>query len=175
MEGPKLTEETSFLVILQSSLTDAPIILEGKIRGYHVQRINVDGGSSSKIMYEHCFKSFDVDVKSRLKKADALLVRFSGETYHTLGLIDLRVTIGEPGKSKTVLLEFAVVKCRSPYNVIMGRTGMRSLGAVGSTIHSMIKFLTAKGVATMKPSKEAVWECRQIERIQSSWKEVQWC
>ncbi|GJY55645.1 hypothetical protein Tco_0454760 [Tanacetum coccineum] len=83
--------------------------------------------------------------------------------------------MGEPRKSKTVLLEFAVVKCRSPYNVSMGRTEMRSFGAVGSTIHSMFKFLTAKGVITMKTSKKALCECRQIERIQSSWKEAQWC
>ncbi|GJS05377.1 hypothetical protein Tco_0321885 [Tanacetum coccineum] len=117
----------------------------------------------------------DADVKSRLRKANAPLVGFSGVTYHPSGLIDLRVTMGESGKSKTVLLEFAVVKCRSPYNVILGRTGMRSLRAVGSTIHSMIKFPTTKGVATIKTSKEALWECRQIERMHSSWKEAQWC
>nr|GEY64815.1 reverse transcriptase domain-containing protein [Tanacetum cinerariifolium] len=114
-------------------------------------------------MYEHCFKSFDVDVKSKLRKANGPLVGFSGETYHPLGLIDLRVTMGEPGKSKTVLLEFAIVKCRSPYNVIIGRTEMRILREVGLTIHSMIKFLTDKGVATMRTSKEALWEYKQIE------------
>nr|GEW67818.1 hypothetical protein [Tanacetum cinerariifolium] len=86
-----------------------------------------------------------------------------GETYHPLGLIDLRVTMGEPGKSKIVLLEFAIIKCRSPYNVIIGRTEMRILRAVGLTIHSMIKFLTDKGVATMRTSKEALWEYKQIE------------
>nr|GEZ92579.1 reverse transcriptase domain-containing protein [Tanacetum cinerariifolium] len=113
----------------KNSLTDALIILEGTIEGYHVQRIYVDGGSSSKIMYEHCFKSFGADVKSRLRKYNASLIRFSGETYHPLGLIDLSVTMGEPKRRKTVLLEFAIVKCRSPYNVIIGRTGMRSLRA----------------------------------------------
>ncbi|GJR22506.1 gag-pol polyprotein [Tanacetum coccineum] len=80
----------------------------------------------------------------------------------------------KPDRSKTMLLEFAIVKCRSPYNVIMGRTRMRSLGAVGSTIHSMIKFPMIRGVAMMRTSKEALWECRQIERMQSSWKETQW-
>ncbi|GJY71385.1 hypothetical protein Tco_0475088 [Tanacetum coccineum] len=56
----------------------------------------------------------------------------------------------------------------------MGRTEMRSLGALGSTIHSMIKFPTVRGVATMRTSKEALWECRQIERMQSLWKETHW-
>ncbi|GKB54125.1 reverse transcriptase domain-containing protein, partial [Tanacetum coccineum] len=36
----------------------------------------------------------------------------------------------DPKRSKTVLLEFAIIKCRSPYNVIIGRTRMRSLGAI---------------------------------------------
>nr|GFC52904.1 reverse transcriptase domain-containing protein [Tanacetum cinerariifolium] len=62
-------------------------------------------------------------------KSSALLVGFSGEIYHPLGLIDLKVTMGEPGRNKTILLEFAIVKCRSPYNVILGRMGIRSLGA----------------------------------------------
>ncbi|GJZ28688.1 hypothetical protein Tco_0573335 [Tanacetum coccineum] len=147
MERIRMTEEIAFLEIPWSSLIDAPIILEGSIEGYHVRRIYVDGGSSSDIM-------------------------FLGETYHPLGLIDLRVTMGEPGKSKIMLLEFAIVKCCSTYHVIMGRTGMRSLEAVGSTIHSMIKFPMAKGVATMRTNREAIWKCRQIDRMHSSWKET---
>ncbi|GKD22984.1 hypothetical protein Tco_1224687 [Tanacetum coccineum] len=46
-------------------------------------------GSSSEIMYEHCFKSFSANTKSRLRKSSAPLVGFSGEIYHPLGLIDL--------------------------------------------------------------------------------------
>ncbi|GJY87483.1 hypothetical protein Tco_0502111 [Tanacetum coccineum] len=131
MGRPGLTEEFSFPPIPQNSLTNGPIILEGAIEGYHVRRIYVDGGSASKIIYEHCFKNFDASIRSRLRKSMSLLVGFLGETYYPLGLVDLRVTMGEPGRSKTMLLEFAIVKCRSPYNAIMGRTGMRSLRAGG--------------------------------------------
>ncbi|GJW96849.1 hypothetical protein Tco_0178657 [Tanacetum coccineum] len=51
---------------------------------------------------------------------------------------------------------------------------MRSLGAVGSTIHSMIKFPTNQGVMTMETSRETLQECKHLERVQGSWKEVQW-
>ncbi|GKD04969.1 hypothetical protein Tco_1179943 [Tanacetum coccineum] len=151
--------------IPRGTLTDAQIILEGIIEGFRVQRIYVDGESSSEIMYEQCFKSFNARTKSRLRKSSASLFRFSREVYHPLGLIDLQVTMGELGKKKIILLEFAIVKCRSSYNVILGRTGMRSLGAVGSTIHSMIKFPTDNRVATLKTMREALWECRQIEEM----------
>ncbi|GJY13492.1 hypothetical protein Tco_0382801 [Tanacetum coccineum] len=100
--------------------------------------------------------------------------RFSEETYHPLGVIDLRVTMREAGRNKMVLMEFLIVKCRSPYNVIIGRTRMRSLEAVGSTIHSMIKFPTNQGIVTIETSREALWKCRQLERVQGWWKEVQW-
>ncbi|GJR00075.1 hypothetical protein Tco_0523059 [Tanacetum coccineum] len=51
---------------------------------------------------------------------------------------------------------------------------MRSLGAVGSTIHSMIKFPTNQRVVTMETSRETLRECKHLERVQGSWKEVQW-
>ncbi|GKC05687.1 hypothetical protein Tco_0997297 [Tanacetum coccineum] len=51
---------------------------------------------------------------------------------------------------------------------------MRSVRAVGSTIPSMIKFQTDQGVVTMETSKEALWECKQLEKTQNSWKETQW-
>ncbi|GJY55644.1 hypothetical protein Tco_0454759 [Tanacetum coccineum] len=61
-------------IINMNSLTEAPIILEGTIEGYHVRRIYVGGGSSPEIMYDHYFKSFDANVKSRLRKANTHLV-----------------------------------------------------------------------------------------------------
>ncbi|GJV12489.1 hypothetical protein Tco_1354030 [Tanacetum coccineum] len=128
MEGAKLTEEISFSAILQSSLTDTPIILEGTIKGYHV----IETG-------------LDVNLKALQEGANTSSSRF--------------ITGQGPGTNEA-----------SPID-----TGMRSLRAVGSTIHSMIKFPTTKGVATIKTSKEALWECRQIERMHSSWKEAQWC
>ncbi|GJU47459.1 reverse transcriptase domain-containing protein [Tanacetum coccineum] len=53
-----------------------------------------------------------------------------------------------------------------------GRTGFENaLGAVGSTIHSMIKFPTNQGVITMEISIEALRECKHLERVQGSRKE----
>ncbi|GJW48562.1 reverse transcriptase domain-containing protein [Tanacetum coccineum] len=51
---------------------------------------------------------------------------------------------------------------------------MRSLEALGSTIFSMIKFPTNQGIVTMETIREALCECRQLERVQGTWKKVQW-
>ncbi|GJY22167.1 hypothetical protein Tco_0394733, partial [Tanacetum coccineum] len=143
-------------------------------RPFEEGRILVDGGSLSEIMYEHCFRNLDINIRSRLRRCKTPMIGFSGETYHPLGAIDLRVTMGREGRSKTMLMEFAIIKCRSPYNIIIGRTRMRSLRAVGSTIYSMIKFPTSQGVVTMETSREALRECKHLERVKGSWKEVQW-
>ncbi|GJZ94960.1 hypothetical protein Tco_0667163 [Tanacetum coccineum] len=107
-ERSGLTKELTFPVIPQNNLMDKTIILEGIIEGHQVRRIHIDGGSSSEIMYEHYFKNISANVRSRLRKCKSPLVGFSGEVYHPLGLIDLQVTMGEPGRSKMVLMEFAI-------------------------------------------------------------------
>nr|GEW52722.1 hypothetical protein [Tanacetum cinerariifolium] len=45
-----LTEELTFPIIPQNSLTDEPIVLKGMIEGHQIRTINVDSESSSKIM-----------------------------------------------------------------------------------------------------------------------------
>ncbi|GJW68414.1 reverse transcriptase domain-containing protein [Tanacetum coccineum] len=170
-----LTDELTFLAIPRNQLTDEPIVLEGIIEGNQVRRILVDGRSSSEIVYEHCFRDLDVNIRSKLRRCRAPMVGFSGETYHPLGVIDLRVIMGRERRSKTVLIECAIIKFRSSYNIIVGRTRLKSLKVVGSTIHSMIKFPTNQGIVTMETSKEAlwecIWECIQLKRVQGLWKE----
>ncbi|GKA08894.1 hypothetical protein Tco_0688225, partial [Tanacetum coccineum] len=51
-------------------------------------------------------------------------------------------------------------------------TRMRSLRAVGSTIHSMIKFPTNHGIVAVETTREALWECKQLERVQEEGKEL---
>nr|GEV61843.1 reverse transcriptase domain-containing protein [Tanacetum cinerariifolium] len=54
----------------------------------------------------------------------------------------------------------------SSYNVILGGTGLKSLGAVASTIHSMIKFLTANGITTVTTKKETLHKYRRMKEAQ---------
>ncbi|GKA68423.1 hypothetical protein Tco_0768340 [Tanacetum coccineum] len=104
---------------------------------------------------------------------DALIEGFRVRKIHVDGgssleeVIDLEVTIGECGKTRIVIMEFAVVKSPSPYNALLGRTWMRSLGVVASTIHSMVKFPTLNGIATIATTRETVRECRKIEEAQA--------
>ncbi|GJT70438.1 hypothetical protein Tco_1029724 [Tanacetum coccineum] len=58
-----------------------------------------------------------------------------------------------------------VVRAPSPYNVILGRTGLKTLREVSSTIHSMVKFPTPRGIATLVTRTMIISECRRIEKM----------
>ncbi|GJU64035.1 hypothetical protein Tco_1245870 [Tanacetum coccineum] len=94
------------------------------------------------------------------------LVGFFGKVSYLIGTINLNVTMGEPERLQTIQMEFAVVKSYSPYDVILGWTGLRSLRAVVSTIHSMIKFPTTNDIATLITKKETLHECQRMEEAQ---------
>ncbi|GJT50709.1 hypothetical protein Tco_0976866 [Tanacetum coccineum] len=145
---------------------DYPVVVDALIEGFRVRRIHVDGGSSSEVMYKHCFINLSYQTRSRLKESRVPLVGFSGEVSYPLGVIDLEVTMGECGKTRTIIMEFAVVKSPSSYNALLGRTGMRSLGAVASTIHSMIKFPTSNGIATRETLREPRKELMQLDDME---------
>ncbi|GJV70183.1 hypothetical protein Tco_1485692, partial [Tanacetum coccineum] len=156
----------TFPSVPRYQLMNCPVVVEAMIEGFRVRRIHVVSGSSSEVMHEHCFRSLSYRTRSRLRESRIPLVGFSGEVSYPMGVIDLEVTMGECGKTRTVIMEFAVVKSPSPYNALLGRTGMRSLGAVASTIHSMMKFPTSNGIATISTTRETLRECRQIEEAQ---------
>ncbi|GJZ41225.1 hypothetical protein Tco_0588111 [Tanacetum coccineum] len=123
---PWTDNEISFPSMLGCQLVDSPIILEALIEGFLVRRIYVDEGSSSEVMYEHCFRNLRAETKAKLKESRTPLVGFSGEVSYPIGTITLSVTMGEPERLQTILMEFAVVKSRSPYNKILGKGGLLS-------------------------------------------------
>ncbi|GJS39927.1 hypothetical protein Tco_0564970 [Tanacetum coccineum] len=84
-------------------------------------------GKLLEIMYEHCFKSFGANTKSRLRKSRASLVGFSGEIYHLLGLIgpQSKPLEDESGRNN-ILIAVCHSKMRSPTMFIL-EGGMRSI------------------------------------------------
>nr|GEV02672.1 reverse transcriptase domain-containing protein [Tanacetum cinerariifolium] len=103
--------------------TEGPMIIEAEMGGHCMHRIYVDGGSSLKILYEHCFSKFRSKIKNQLIPANTPLVRFSGEIIWPLGQISLLVKIGNEEHSTTAWMNFMVVRSPSPYNGIIGRPG----------------------------------------------------
>ncbi|GKG14679.1 hypothetical protein Tco_0354279 [Tanacetum coccineum] len=69
----------SFPPLGEEDRTEGPMIIEAEMGGHFVDRMYVDGGSSSEILYEHCFNRFRPEIRSQMIPATTPLVGFSGE------------------------------------------------------------------------------------------------
>nr|GEZ76026.1 reverse transcriptase domain-containing protein [Tanacetum cinerariifolium] len=87
---------------------EGPMIIEEEIRGHCVHRMYLDGGSSSEILYEHCFSKFRPEIKNQLIPANTPLVEFSREIIWPLGQISLLVKIGDEEHSTSTWMNFMV-------------------------------------------------------------------
>nr|GEW06815.1 reverse transcriptase domain-containing protein [Tanacetum cinerariifolium] len=156
----------SFPAISLEDVSEEPLIVEAKVEGYLVRRVYVDEGSSVEVIFKHCFENLDSRIKAKLKETQTDLVGFTGEISKPLGKIELEVCFGSGGMCRRTSMKFIVVQAPSPYNIILGRPGLKTLRDILSTIHSMMKFPTPKGVATLVTWTVIIAKCRHLEKKQ---------
>nr|GEU34343.1 reverse transcriptase domain-containing protein [Tanacetum cinerariifolium] len=154
----------TFPPVSTEDVSDEPLIVEAEVEGYLVMRIYVDRGESVEVMFEHCFENLSQAIKARLKETQMDLVGFIGEATKPLDKIKLEVCFRNEGLCRRTTMKFTVNRAPSPYNVILGRTGLKTLRAIPSTIYSMMKFPTLKGVATLVTRSVVISECRRLEK-----------
>ncbi|GKF85495.1 hypothetical protein Tco_0253322, partial [Tanacetum coccineum] len=111
--------------------TEGPMIIEAEMVGHCVHRMYMDGGSSSKILYEHCFNRFRPEVRNQMIPATTALVGFIGEIIWPLGQISLLVKIGDEEHST-----FAWMKFHGSKVTLSLQQNYREARGPGSPIHS---------------------------------------
>nr|GEW57929.1 reverse transcriptase domain-containing protein [Tanacetum cinerariifolium] len=117
----------SFSPLGEEDGTEGPIIIKAKIGGHFVHRMYVDGGSSSEILYKHCFNRFRSEVRSEMIPATTPLVGFSGEIIWPLGQISPLVKIGDEKHLTSAWMNLMIIRSPSPYNGIIGRPGVEAV------------------------------------------------
>nr|GEX90467.1 reverse transcriptase domain-containing protein [Tanacetum cinerariifolium] len=120
-------KEIAFPPLTASNETEGPLVIEAEMGGHMIHRMYIDGGSSLKILYEHCFNRLRPEIKSQMVPATTSLTGFSGETIWPLGQLRLLVIIGDANYSTKAWMNFMVVKSLSPYNGIIGRPGLKAI------------------------------------------------
>nr|GEU99039.1 reverse transcriptase domain-containing protein [Tanacetum cinerariifolium] len=151
--------EITFPSLATNSRTEGPLVIEAKIGGHIIPRMYVDGGSSTEVLYEHCFNRIRPEVNNQMVPAPTSLTGFSGETIWPLGQLRLLVTIGDVDHSTRAWINFMIVRSLSPYNGIIGRLGIKEIQAVPSTSHGMLKFPSYEGIVTIRNTILIPAEC----------------
>ncbi|GJV43383.1 reverse transcriptase domain-containing protein [Tanacetum coccineum] len=148
-------------------LSEEPLVVEAEVEGYLVRRIHIDEGASIEIMFEHCFNMLHPAIQARLVETQTTVSEFSGEQVKPLGKIELDVCFGGNGRCRRAIMKFTVIPAPSPYNIILGRPGLRQLRAIPSTIHGIMKFPTPWGVATIVSQATMVLQCGSERKKQA--------
>nr|GEV15145.1 reverse transcriptase domain-containing protein [Tanacetum cinerariifolium] len=154
--------EITFPSLATSSGTEGPLVIEAEIGGHMIHRMYVDGGSSTEVLYEHCFNRLWSEVKNQMVPTTTSLTGFSGETIWPLRQIRLLVTIGDADHSTRPWMNFMIVRSLSPYNGIIGRHGIKEIQEVSSTAHGMLKFPADGGIVTIRSTILIPAECTTV-------------
>nr|GEW09389.1 cucumisin-like [Tanacetum cinerariifolium] len=155
-------KEITFPSLTASSGKEGPLVIEAGIDGHIIHRMYVDVGSSTEVLYEHCFNQLRPKVKNKMVSATTSLTGFSRETIWPLGQLRLMVTIGDADHSTRAWMNFMIVRSLSLYNGIIGRPGIKKIQAVPSTAHEMLKFPADGGIVTICSTILIPAECATV-------------
>lgn len=123
--------------------------MASRIRGFLVKRVFIDQGSEAEVMYPDLYKGLALRPED-LTKYDTPLLGFVKKVVVPEGKISLPIMT----EGKEMMVNFIVVNAFSPYMAILGRPWIHAMGAVPSTLHMKIKFLTEDGVAVVSGDQQ---------------------
>ena len=106
------------------------------------------------IMYPDLYKRLGLKYED-LTTYNSPLVSFEGKMVVPKGQIRLSVQAG----TDVIEVDFIVVDAFSPYTAIMGRPWIHSLGAVSSTLHQKVKYLSRGQVLEIVGSQSMARQC----------------
>ena len=100
-------------------------------------KVLIDNGSSLNVMPLSTLMRLPVD-RSHMKHTYTIVRAFDGTRREVTGEIEIEIQIGPC----TFKVEFQVMDILPSYNCLLGRPWIHIAGAVPSTLHQKIKFVT---------------------------------
>ena len=119
-----------------------------------MKRVMVDQGSCVEIMYPDLYKGLNLKPEDPTTY-DSPLAGFDGKLVAPKGQIRLPVQAG----SEVVEVDFIVVDAYSPYTAIVARPWLHTLGAVSSTLHQKVKYLSRDRVEELVGNQAMARQC----------------
>ncbi|XP_025702564.1 uncharacterized protein [Arachis hypogaea] len=124
----------------------------------NLDRTLVDQGSLADILFKPAFDKLGLEERE-LKAYPDTLYGLGDMPIKLLGYIPLHTTFGKGKNFKTLSIDLIVIDVESAYNALIGRTTLNRLGVVVSTPHLCMKFLTPKGIATVRGDQKLARKC----------------
>nr|XP_025627954.1 uncharacterized protein LOC112721096 [Arachis hypogaea] len=141
---------------------DDPVVVSIQLGDLIVRKALLDPGSSADVLFFATFRKMKLSTNI-LQPYSGDLVGFSGDRVPVLGSAWLQTTLGEQPLSRTQDIQYLIVDCFSPYNVILGRPFLNRFAAIVSTYHLCVKFPVQDNVvATIHGDLQEARQCYNI-------------
>ncbi|RDX97691.1 Retrovirus-related Pol polyprotein, partial [Mucuna pruriens] len=141
-----------------ASERDEPMVISVVAAEYKVERVLIDQGSLTNILYWSTMKKMQLPV-GLVQKCLGSLYGFAGECVPILGTVELETSFGERSASRTVPVLYTVIDALASYNIIIGRPTLNKLGAIVSTKHLCMKFRVGRKVGSMWANTHVAQRC----------------
>ncbi|XP_050889916.1 uncharacterized protein LOC127095244 [Lathyrus oleraceus] len=110
-----------------------PQIITGKVEDVPINKILVYCGATVNLMPHHMLRKigkYDTDAKPH----NMVLSNYEGNVRITLGVIQVRLTVGTVTRSTM----FMIVETKANYNLLLRRKWIHGVGVVPSSVHQRI-------------------------------------
>ncbi|XP_028057526.1 uncharacterized protein LOC114261450 [Camellia sinensis] len=149
----RISFDDSDLVGVTHPHTD-PLVIELRVNKFTIERVLIDHGNTSEIMYHKTFVKLGF-TDSDLSPTNYPLFEFNANPEYPLENIKLPIR----ADTRSIDVEFLVVKLPSPYNLIMGRTWLHTMQAVPSTYHQLLRFSAKYSIKQIRSSQKSAQAC----------------
>uniref|UniRef100_A0A803PTI0 Uncharacterized protein n=1 Tax=Cannabis sativa TaxID=3483 RepID=A0A803PTI0_CANSA len=122
-----------------------PLVVEVQIANMMVERVMIDEGASSNILFKQTLIWMGLSPKD-LETCEQLMYGFSRACIAPFGKIKLSLTAGTTPRQTTIMATLIVVDVKSPYNVMLRRQVLYDLRAISSIYHLSVKFPMMAGI-----------------------------
>ena len=119
----------------------------------NVHMILVDNGSSVDILYYQAFQKIGLK-NNNLRPSPNPIYHFTGDSVIPMGVITLLVTVRECPRESCVMTDFLVIDQPSAFNTVLDRPSLRTLKAITSIYHLLMKFPTPNGVGKYEVTRK---------------------
>src|SRR3954463_1425736 len=152
----------------------APLVLDAQIRGYDMDRVLMDGGSSLNIIFTSTLHKMLIPRSVWKKSGTTIYGVVPGEAAASLGTIELDVIFGSKRNFARQVLEFEVLDWQSQYHAILGRPAFAQFMAVPHYAYLKLKMPGPAGVITVNGSFTKSDQCdRDFRKVSDTFRAEQ--
>ncbi|RDX60418.1 hypothetical protein CR513_61438, partial [Mucuna pruriens] len=126
-----------------------PLHISVRCGGYMIARVLIDNGSSLNVLPKATLDKL-ASIDAQLKASPVVVRAFDGSKREVMGEISLPILIGP------VLfnIDFQVMDIHPAYSCLLGRPWIHAAGAVPSSLHQQVKFISNHQIISIMGEKE---------------------